>query len=204
MKNLKLNQPYECDFLNEHLGSLKFSYSTWQSYRRENLHSSSRKDKYISSSVTHIVTANNETYELKDWIKRMEAKIKELKEEFILEELILLKLNLPHNNGKYTEDVYFEALKSYSYRFWESFSYSHWTDFNYMLNHKYPTEMSKRLISSKGVAVKESLESDSSNSSSDNLSLNINEQSNIECVSLPYLEPFHLDTNEDNLFSKFY
>lgn len=146
MKYSKKAQPYECDFLNKHLGPLKFSYLTHQSARKENLNSTSRNNKYISSSTFKVVTTTNKSYDLKEWINLLEDKIKELKEEFILEELIIKELSLTHNKEKKSEDIYLQALQSFTYRFWENSNVNSWVEFNSLLMLKYPKQMSERLI----------------------------------------------------------
>lgn len=199
---MKKMKPYECAFLNEHLGSLKFSYPTSQSVRIENLNSLSNKNRYITRTVDNIVTVTGETYELSKWIELMKSKIKELKEEFILEELILLELNSPISNGKLTEVVQVEALKSYSYRFWESKSEGYWADFNLMLNNKYPVEMSERLINQQNRILEVDKEGVTANDTSqDNISSHGVEKSVIDLVKeLPSYQAFYLEIDEDDIF----
>lgn len=199
---MKKMKPYECTFLNEHLGALKFSYPTSQSVRRENLNSLSNKNRYITRTIDNVVTVTGETYELRKWIELMKSKIKELKEEFILEELILLELNSPISNGKLTEAVQVEALKSYSYRFWETKSEGCWADFNLMLNNKYPVEMSERLINQQNKKLEVDKEGVTTNDTSyDNLSSHGTEKSIIDLVKeLPSYQEFYLEIDEDDIF----
>lgn len=139
-------KPYECDFLNEHLGELKFSYSTIQAYRKEDIHSLSKSKKYITGVISRIVTETNNTYYEDEWIELMKTKINELGEEFILKELIIKTKNKIYNKNKKSKEILLDALKSYSYRFWETSDQKDWVDFNSMLNKKYKLEMSSRLI----------------------------------------------------------
>lgn len=150
-------EPYKSDFLNKHLGDLKFGYTTFHIERIENVNAISKKEKYANIKIHKVITQNNKSYDIKEWIRLVELKVKELREEFILEELVKRQKGLIFNKHEKKEDIYLDALKIFTYRTWERatdptefFSVEearqNWVDFNSMLETKHIEQMKNRLI----------------------------------------------------------
>lgn len=148
---------YESEFLNEHLGDLRFGYMKFNIVKIENVNALSKKEKYTNIKVQKVVTSNWKVYDIKEWIRLVELKVKELKEEFIVEELVKRQKGLIFNAHEKEENIYLNALKIFTYRTWERAtdptvyfltdeSRNSWIDFNSMLETKYPKQMKNRLI----------------------------------------------------------
>lgn len=149
--------PYESEILNEHLGDLKFAYTTFNLIRKENINSKSKKDKYIDTNVLKVITCNRHSYDIEEWKSLVESKSKELREYFIIDELVKRQRGLLYNINGNEDDIYLSALVVYTYRTWERAtdptvffmtdeSRNSWIDFNSMLETKYPEQMKNRLI----------------------------------------------------------